>query len=78
MEVWIFLLVLKDDVCIETENGLKNCKLVAVHAGLERDKRVEEQLKSLKAKDVRISKVEALSGRKNVWEIPQVILYLFI
>jgi hypothetical protein len=46
--------------------------LIAVHAGLERDKGVQEQLKYLKAKDTRISKVEALSGRKNVWEIPQV------
>lgn len=61
----------EDNVCIETENGRKNCKLIAVHAGLERHKGVEEQLKSLKAKDTRISKVEALSGRKNVWEIPQ-------
>lgn len=61
----------ENDVCIETEGGIKNCKLIAVHAGLEKNKGIEEQLKSLKAKDTRIPKVEALSGRKNVWEIPQ-------
>lgn len=62
----------KDNVYIETDDGLKRCKLIAVHAGLEKNKGVEEQLKSLKSKDTRISKVEALSGRKNVWDIPQV------
>ncbi|KAL2502991.1 Calcineurin-like metallo-phosphoesterase superfamily protein [Forsythia ovata] len=31
----------------------------------------EEQLKYLKAKDTRIPKVEALSGRMNVWNIPE-------
>ena len=44
-----------------------------MHAGLEKGKNVEEQLKHLKAKDTGVSKVEALSGRKNVWDIPQVI-----
>lgn len=62
----------QDDVCIKTEEGIKSCKLIAVHAGLEKNKVVEEQIKTLKAKDTRISKVEPLSGRKNVWEIPQV------
>ncbi|KAJ4705156.1 Calcineurin-like metallo-phosphoesterase superfamily protein [Melia azedarach] len=61
----------EDDVCVETEDGIKHCKLIAVHAGLEKGKNVEEQLKFLKAKDTRVSKVEALSGRKNVWDIPK-------
>ncbi|KAL8516875.1 hypothetical protein ACS0TY_015217 [Phlomoides rotata] len=62
----------EDNVSIEIEEGgLKNCKLIAVHAGLEKGKGVEEQLKYLKAKDTRISKVEPLSGRKNVWDIPE-------
>ncbi|KAL5545907.1 hypothetical protein UlMin_005594 [Ulmus minor] len=61
----------EDDVCVETEDGIKHCKLIAVHAGLERDKDVEEQLKLLKNKDTRVPKVEPLSGRKNVWDIPK-------
>ena len=66
---------LQDNISIETEEGIKNCKLIAVHAGLEKDKEIQKQMESLKARDTRISKVEALSGRKNVWEIPQVIAY---
>lgn len=61
----------EDDVCIETEEGVKHNKLIAVHAGLERGKGVEEQLQFLKARDTRVPKVEALSGRKNVWDIPK-------
>lgn len=61
----------EDDVCIETSDGIKHCKLIAVHAGLEKGKGVEEQLKYLKAKDTRIPKVEALSGRKTVRDIPE-------
>lgn len=45
-----------------------------MHAGLERGKKVGEQLELLKAKDTRVPKVEALSGRKNVWDIPEVII----
>lgn len=67
------LIMLQDDVCIETEEGLKHCKLIAVHAGLEKGDSVEEQLKLLRAKDTSISKIQHLSGRKNVWDIPQVI-----
>lgn len=63
----------EDDVCVESENGLLHCKLIAVHAGLERDKNVEEQLKYLRARDTRVPKVEALSGRKNVWDIPKAL-----
>lgn len=61
----------EDEVCVETNDGIKHCKLIAVHAGLERGKKVEEQLELLKAKDTRVPKVEALSGRKNVWDIPE-------
>lgn len=61
----------EDDVCIETEEGLKHCKLIAVHAGLEKGKDVQEQLKFLKAREARVSKIEPLSGRKNVWDIPK-------
>ncbi|EOY08159.1 Calcineurin-like metallo-phosphoesterase superfamily protein isoform 4 [Theobroma cacao] len=63
----------EDDVCIETEEGLKHCKLVAVHAGLERGKYIQEQLEFLKARDTRVPKVTALSGRKDVWDIPKVM-----
>ncbi|KAL8202097.1 hypothetical protein R6Q57_011244 [Mikania cordata] len=66
--VWIHE---EDDVGIETENGVKLCKLIAVHGGLERGKDVGEQIKYLKAKDTRIPKVEPLSGRKSVWDIPE-------
>ncbi|KAK4343125.1 hypothetical protein RND71_038941 [Anisodus tanguticus] len=66
--VWIHE---EDDVSIKTEEGIKRCKLIAVHAGLEKSKPVEEQIKTLKAKDTRIPKVEALSGRMDVWKIPQ-------
>ncbi|XAR64647.1 Phosphoprotein phosphatase [Bertholletia excelsa] len=61
----------EDDVSIETEEGIKHCELIAVHGGLEKGKGVEEQLRFLKARDTRIPKVEALSGRKNVWDIPE-------
>lgn len=64
----------EDDVCVETNDGIKHCKLIAVHAGLERGKKVEEQLELLKAKDTRVPKVEALSGRKNVWDTPEELI----
>ncbi|CAA2970667.1 BUD31 homolog 2 [Olea europaea subsp. europaea] len=63
----------EDGVCIETKEGFQNCKPVAVHVGLEKSKGVEEQLKYLKAKDTRIPKVEALSGRKSVLDIPETL-----
>ncbi|KAF5750486.1 hypothetical protein HS088_TW03G00823 [Tripterygium wilfordii] len=66
--VWIHE---EDDVCVETGEGITHCKLIAVHAGLERGKNVEEQLKILRSKDTRVPKVDALSGRKNVWDIPK-------
>ncbi|XP_031281740.1 tyrosine-protein phosphatase RLPH2-like [Pistacia vera] len=61
----------EDDVCVESEDGIKHCKLIAVHAGLEKGKNVDKQLIFLKARDTQVSKVEALSGRKNVWDIPE-------
>ncbi|CAN1134903.1 Tyrosine-protein phosphatase RLPH2 [Linum perenne] len=61
----------EEDVCVENEGETKHCRLIAVHAGLEKGKDVQEQLKLLKAKDTKVPKIEALSGRKNVWDIPQ-------
>lgn len=58
---------------MNTDDGVKCCKLIAVHAGLEKGKDLKEQLKLLKARDTRVPKVEALSGRKSVWDIPEVI-----
>ncbi|KAK4348406.1 hypothetical protein RND71_031161 [Anisodus tanguticus] len=51
--VWIHE---EDDVSVKTEEGIKRCKLIAVHAGLEKNNPVEEQIKTLKAKDTRIPK----------------------
>ena len=62
-------------MCIENGEGLKHCKLIAVHAGLVKGKDVEEQLKSLKAKGTHVRMVEPLSGRKSVWDIPEVMTY---
>lgn len=47
-----------------------------MHAGLEKKRGVEEQLTYLRARDTSIPKVEALSGRKNVWDLPEVNLSL--
>ncbi|KAI3984863.1 hypothetical protein MKX01_004631, partial [Papaver californicum] len=65
----------KDDVCIEISGEKKHCKLVAVHAGLEKAKGVEEQLKVLKVRDTKIPKVAALSGRKDeLTEKPTIVV----
>ncbi|KNA12030.1 hypothetical protein SOVF_129250 [Spinacia oleracea] len=61
----------EDNISLETAEGLKKCRLIAVHGGLQQGKPVDEQLKLLKAKDTSISKVECLSGRKSVWDIPE-------
>ncbi|XP_074276911.1 tyrosine-protein phosphatase RLPH2-like [Silene latifolia] len=61
----------EDNVAIETAEGRKICKLIAVHGGLQQGKPVNEQLKLLKARDTSISKVECLSGRKTVWDMPE-------
>ncbi|KAL3754117.1 tyrosine-protein phosphatase RLPH2 [Eucalyptus grandis] len=63
----------EDDVCITTPEGTKHCRLIAVHAGLE-GKDVGEQLRSLKAKDTWMAKIEAIAGRKNVWDIPEELI----
>ncbi|MQM16820.1 hypothetical protein Taro_049777 [Colocasia esculenta] len=65
--VWIH----EDNVCIG--NGRVCRKLIAVHAGLDKTQSILEQLMFLRSRDTSISKVEQLSGRKNVWEIPKVI-----
>ncbi|CAH8339224.1 unnamed protein product [Eruca vesicaria subsp. sativa] len=61
----------EEDVFVETEDGLKQCKLIAVHAGLDKWKSVNHQLKLLRDKDTSISKIQPLSGRKDVWNMPQ-------
>ncbi|KAK9723831.1 hypothetical protein RND81_05G028500 [Saponaria officinalis] len=61
----------EDNVAVETSEGLKHCKFIAVHGGLQQDKPVNEQLKVLKARDTSISKVECLSGRKTIWDMPE-------
>ncbi|XP_047148477.1 tyrosine-protein phosphatase RLPH2-like, partial [Vigna umbellata] len=61
----------EDDVFIKTEDGSKCCKLIAVHAGLQKRVAVKEQLKLLKARNTREGWVEALSGRKSVLDIPE-------
>lgn len=60
-------------MCIEDEEGIRHCKLIAAHAGLEEGKNVGEQLRFLKAKETHVPKIEALSGRKTVWDIPKVM-----
>ncbi|VVB05054.1 unnamed protein product [Arabis nemorensis] len=61
----------EDNVCTESKKWLKQCKLIAVHAGLEKGNSVDEQLKHLRTKDTSIPKVPYLSGLENVWDIPQ-------
>ena len=58
---------------METDDGIKSCKLIAVHAGLENGKGVNEQLKLLKSRNTGVPKVVPFSGRGNVWDIPEVI-----
>ncbi|KDP42707.1 hypothetical protein JCGZ_23647 [Jatropha curcas] len=60
-----------EDVCIQKEEGIKHCKLIAVHAGLEKWKNVEEQLKSLKAKDTRVPRIIPLSGKEKCLGYPK-------
>jgi hypothetical protein len=33
------------DLCIEDEEGVKHCNLIAMHAGLEKGNSVDEQLR---------------------------------
>ncbi|CAM8888716.1 unnamed protein product [Rhodiola kirilowii] len=60
----------EDNVCVEIKGVPTICKLIAVHAGLEKEN-VEGQLNYLRARDTSIPKVTALSGRKDVWQIPK-------
>ena len=60
-------------MCIDDGEGIRHCKLIALHAGLEKGKNVGEQLRFLKAKETHLPKIEGLSGRKNVWDIPEVM-----
>ncbi|CAN8270674.1 unnamed protein product [Cochlearia groenlandica] len=66
--VWIHE---EEDVCIETMKGLKHCRLIAVHAGLEKGREVNEQIQLLKDKDTSIPRIQPLTGRKTVWDIPK-------
>lgn len=54
-------------MCIQAKEGIKHCKLVAAHAGLEGGETVDEQFKMLKGKDTQVPKVGPLSGRAGVW-----------
>ncbi|EEC77238.1 hypothetical protein OsI_15791 [Oryza sativa Indica Group] len=61
----------KENVPIDTNEGQIICKLIAVHAGLERSIDLNEQFRILRTKDTKISKVAMLSGRQDVWNIPK-------
>lgn len=61
----------EDDVWIDHLERRIRCKLIAVHAGFGKSKNIDEQLNLLKAKDTSIPKVENLSGRRDVWDIPE-------
>ncbi|KAJ7546083.1 hypothetical protein O6H91_08G024000 [Diphasiastrum complanatum] len=69
--VWIY----EDDNWDTEDAGVYHKKLIAVHAGLEKTKLLKEQLLVLRHRDVRVSRLEALSGRQNVWETPAVSTY---
>ncbi|CAO2836758.1 unnamed protein product [Amaranthus hypochondriacus] len=61
----------EDNVWVEKAEGRKKCKLIAVHAGIHRDKPVEQQLKLLKSKDTSKPVVECVQGRENFRDMPQ-------
>jgi hypothetical protein len=63
----------QENVAIDTVEGGINCRLIAVHAGLEKTKNVEERLQVLRARDTSLHTVQELRGRMNVWDIPKVI-----
>ncbi|RWW08308.1 hypothetical protein BHE74_00019210 [Ensete ventricosum] len=72
--VWVHEEVpLSDNVLIDSPEGRTSCKLIAVHAGLEKSKGVEEQLKLLRARNTILPKVEQLSGRLDVWDMPKTV-----
>lgn len=69
------MVVWQENVPIDTNEGQIICKLIAVHAGLERSIDLNEQFRILRTKDTKISKVAMLSGRQDVWNIPKVSKY---
>lgn len=71
----ICMVVWQENVPIDTNEGQIICKLIAVHAGLERSIDLNEQFRILRTKDTKISKVAMLSGRQDVWNIPKVSKY---
>ncbi|KAG6526722.1 hypothetical protein ZIOFF_016723 [Zingiber officinale] len=64
--------IAQDDVPIDSPEPRISCKLIAVHAELQKTKPVEEPQKLLRARGTRISKVDQDSGRHDVWGIPEV------
>jgi hypothetical protein len=66
------MVVWKENVPIDTDGGQIVCNLIAVHAGLEKSMDLNEQLRVLRTRDTRVPKVQMLSGRQDVWNIPQV------
>ncbi|GJN27718.1 hypothetical protein PR202_gb15763 [Eleusine coracana subsp. coracana] len=66
--VWIHE---EDDVPVDTDKGQTVCKLIAVHAGLERSMDLNEQLRVLRTRDTRVPKIQMLHGRHDVWDIPK-------
>jgi hypothetical protein len=59
-------------VPIDTDEGQTVCKLIAVHAGLERSIKMDEQLEVPKSRDTRVPNVQMLHGRHGVWDITKV------
>ncbi|KAJ1701214.1 hypothetical protein LUZ63_000993 [Rhynchospora breviuscula] len=56
----------EDIVAIHTENDRIECWLIAMHAGLEKTKKVEERLQVLRSKDPSLHTVKELRGRMNI------------
>ncbi|CAI7749584.1 unnamed protein product [Closterium sp. NIES-53] len=46
-------------------------RLIAVHAGFDKDRPLGEQIEELRRRQPVASRYEALSGRKNVWDNPE-------
>ncbi|KAK4772937.1 hypothetical protein SAY87_027956 [Trapa incisa] len=55
----------EDKICIKNSDGVKTCRFIAIHAGLQNEK---------KAKVTTIPNVEALSRRKSVSDIPKELI----
>ena len=74
----IFALLIKsfkvsqDNVWIESAEGQKKCKLIAVHAGFQQNKPVEMQLKLLKSKDTSKQWLKCIQDKDSVWDMPEV------